>query len=91
MQVSIHKLEKLILCLRFPWGRKIENCRGSMLGILCSINFLQGCGGLCYSDLGQLTCVCVYVQVCKTFVFTEKLVAYMFGENNNNKANKGRC
>ena len=23
MQISIHKLEKLILCLRYPWGRKI--------------------------------------------------------------------
>lgn len=32
-----------------------------MLGKLCSMNFPQGYGGMCCSDLGQITCVCVCV------------------------------
>ncbi len=80
MQVSIHKLEKLILCLRFPWGRKIEDCQGSVLGKLCSVNLVQGYGGMCYSDLGQITCVCVCVCTGVKFVFSQKTGSIYVGE-----------
>lgn len=49
-----------------------------MWGELCSTSFLRAYGGMCLSDLGQMTvCVRVCLLLRKMSVFKEKKVTYI--------------